>query len=203
MLFSAHYDHLGVDLPDNGDTVYNGADDDATGTVAVIALAEALSKSKAPHQRSYMFVCFSGEEKGLLGSRQFTKTPPVPLKQIVVDLNLEMLGRPASGNENCAWITGKEYSNFAEICTKSFAKVGVKTIDFAMATRLFSSSDNSPFAKKGIVAHSISASSLHQDYHQVSDELSKINLTHLTTIIRAILQAGTDFANRPEAPSYR
>ena len=202
VLFSAHYDHVGVGLPRDGDGIFNGADDNASGTTSVLTLAEAYAKSGVAHRRSFMFVGFSGEEKGLRGAREFAEAPSVPLEQIAVNLNIEMVGRPLPGKRNAAWVTGKQYSDFESIVEIGFERAGIELMDFERASGLFNSSDNAALASKGVVAHSISAGSLHEDYHQVSDHVDKLDLPHMTNVIRGIYEAGLEFANREARPAY-
>ncbi|MFM1870592.1 MAG: Arginyl aminopeptidase, partial [Planctomycetota bacterium] len=196
VVVSAHYDHVGIQQPIGGDAVYNGADDDATGTTAVVLIAEALAKSATPLRRSVLFVCFSAEEKGLLGSKAFADNPPVPRDRIVCNINLEMLGRPMPGNEGKAWITGVGYSNFADAVRPAMARAGVGLVDFQMSNMLFGASDNFSFVRHGIVAHSISAGSLHDDYHKPSDEVGKLDIPHMTKVIAGLREAVVDLAGR-------
>ena len=201
VLVSAHYDHIGVGREVNGDRINNGADDDASGTTGVLLLAEALARQPAP-ARSILFVCFTGEEKGLLGSKAFAARPPVPLDKIVANLNLEMLGRPEPGKQGKAWITGAELSDFAAIATSALAASGVEVIGFGMASQLFMQSDNWSLAQKGVVAHSLSAGSLHQDYHQPSDEVEKLDIPHMTKIVRGLHGLVLELANREQPPQW-
>jgi hypothetical protein len=201
VIVSAHYDHIGTGAPVNGDSIYNGADDDASGTTAVVTIAEALAKAPPP-RRSIAFVCFSAEEKGLRGSQAFAQEPPFPLAQVVANVNIEMIGRPPGGGQKKAWITGSEYSDFAAIARPALARAGIELTDFDMATMLFAQSDNYSLAAKGVVAHSISAGSLHHDYHQPSDEVSKLDLPHMTAVIRGLREMVLEFANRAAAPAW-
>lgn len=201
VVVSAHYDHVGIGQPVAGDSIYNGADDDASGTTGVLLLAEALAKAP-PLQRSVLFVCFSAEEKGLRGSAAFAAEPPVPLAKLVTNLNLEMLGRPEPGKEGKAWITGADLSTLAEIVTPVLERAGVEVVPFAMAAQLFGASDNYSFAKLGVVAHSISAGSLHRDYHRPSDELGKIDIPHMTKIIQGLYEVVRELANRDTVPAW-
>lgn len=201
VVVSAHYDHVGVGTAAAGDSIYNGADDNATGTTAVVLLAEALAKMPAP-QRSILFVCFSAEEKGLRGSRAFCERPPVPREQIVANVNIEMIGRPEEGKQNHAWITGAEFSDFATIAAAVMPAAGVEITEFRMARQLFRASDNYPFVQHGIVAHSISAGSLHADYHKPSDEIGKLDIPHMTQIIRGLAAFVRDLADRETPPQW-
>jgi hypothetical protein len=203
VVVSAHYDHIGVTSRprDDGDRICNGADDNATGTTAVLLLAEAMAKLP-PTARSVLFVCFTAEERGLAGSAAFCKAPPVPLDAVVANLNVEMIGRPEAGKEGMAWITGADLSDFAAIVAPSLLTRDVALTEFAMAGRLFAASDNWSFAQKGVVAHSLSAGSLHADYHQVSDHVDKLDIPHMTKVIAALLQATIDLANRDAVPQW-
>jgi hypothetical protein len=201
VVVSAHYDHVGTGRPVDGDAIYNGADDNATGTTAVVLLARALAKLP-PLQRHVLFVCFSAEERSLRGSAAFCQEPPVPLAKVVANLNLEMLGRPEPGQQQKAWITGADLSDFAAIAAPALQRGGVALVEFPMATQLFTASDNWSFAKQGVVAHSLSAGSLHQDYHQPGDEVGKLDVPHLTAIVRALVEVVQEFGNRDQAPQW-
>lgn len=200
VVVSAHYDHVGTGVPVDGDDVYNGADDDATGTTAVVLLAEALAKT--PMRRSVLFVCFSAEERGLKGSAAFCERPPVPRERLVANLNLEMLGRPEEGKAGMAWITGPGHSDFAAIVSAALAKGGVEVIPFPMADNLFAASDNFSFVRHGIVAHSLSAGSLHADYHRPSDEVERLDIPHLTKVVRALVGVVRELADREQPPAW-
>lgn len=201
VVVSAHYDHVGIGAPVGGDGIYNGADDDATGTTAVLLLAEAMAKEPAP-RRSVLFVCFSAEEKNLRGSAAFVERPPVPLEAIVANVNIEMIGRPEPDQQGKAWITGSDLSDFAAIATAALQKTGIEVVPFRMAGQLFSGSDNYSFAKRGIVAHSLSAGSLHADYHRPSDEVGKLDIAHMTKIVRGLHDVVRAFADRDEPPAW-
>jgi hypothetical protein len=202
VLVSAHYDHLGIGTPVNGDSIYNGADDDASGTTAVVVLAEALAKSGPRPARSIAFICFSGEEKGLRGSRAFAEDPPIALENVVANVNIEMIGRPRADDRMAAWITGADLSDFAEIAGPALMRAEVRLVGFEMADRLFDRSDNASLARKGVVAHSISAGTPHRDYHQPSDEVDKIDLQHMTAVIAGLAEVVLEFAQRDERPAY-
>lgn len=201
IVVSAHYDHIGIGVAIDGDMINNGADDDATGTTAVVLLAEAMAKM-APPRRNILFVCFAAEERGLLGSAAFCDKPPVPLAEVVANLNIEMIGRPAEGNEGKAWVTGSKLSDFASICDAAMSKSRSALVAFPLSDKLFQQSDNFSFVGKGIVAHSISAGSLHPDYHQPSDEVEKLDIPHMTKIIRGLLDVTIEFANRDQPPAW-
>lgn len=201
VLVSAHYDHIGVGPMVGGDGIYNGADDDATGTAAVVLLAEALAAGPRP-RRSVAFVCFAAEEKGLLGSRAFVTDPPMPLAQVVANVNVEMIGRPPPEGPRRAWITGAGYSDLADIAGPALQRAGITLVEFALADALFAMSDNFSLAHAGVVAHSISAGSLHADYHQPSDEVSRLDLPHLVAVVRGLREVVLELANRPARPAW-
>jgi hypothetical protein len=204
VLVSAHIDHVGISLPQRGgqDAIHNGADDDATGSTAVILLAERFAARKTKPKRTLAFALFSAEEKGLMGSAALAENPPFPLEQIAVNLNLEMLGRPEPGKRFYVWFTGISQSDFAARATPAFHAAGLDVIDFAMGEQLFFASDNASFARKGVVAHSISAGSLHDDYHQPSDEPARIDAEHMAAAIAGIERAIDVFDAAPDRPSY-
>jgi hypothetical protein len=203
VIVCAHYDHIGI-APSVGDrdAINNGADDDATGTTAVLLLAEHFARQATRPSRSLLFVAFSAEEKGLRGSAAFVADPPVPLEKIAAVVNLEMLGRPEPDRSPYVWITGKDYSDFATIAGEALVGSGVEMSDFAMARQLFGASDNFPFARAGVVAHSISAGSLHRDYHRPSDETERIDHAHMTAVIGGIARVVAAFADRDAVPVW-
>ena len=200
IVVSAHYDHVGVGAGQGGDNIYNGADDNATGTTAVVVLAEALAGQRL--QRNVLFVCFAAEERGLRGSRAFCDRPPVPLEKVIANLNIEMLGRPEAGKQKQCWFTGAGYSDFASVCEAALISTGVGVVDFPMGNQLFWASDNASFVRKGIVAHSVSAGSLHDDYHQPSDEVDKLDVAHMTAVIRGLCDVTKALADRDAPPVW-
>ena len=190
LLISAHLDHIG--LQDRGaDLVNNGADDNASGVTAVIALADAFAALKQRPKRSIIFTTFWGEEKGLLGSKAFAKQPPWPLDNIVANINLEMVGRPEPDAREKIWMTGWKHSNLGELMNTGATRAGVEVFNRQdIGEMLYTRSDNQSFVQMGVVAHSFSAGSLHSDYHQPSDEWSKLDIAHMTKVIQGLF-AGT------------
>jgi aminopeptidase YwaD len=184
VLLSAHLDHLGVGKPVNGDSIYNGADDDASGTTAVLELARALG-SGPPPKRTVVFALFGSEELGGLGSAYFREHPPLPLQHIAVNLEFEMLGRadPAVKSDT-VWLTGWERSNLGpELAARGAKLVG----DPHPKNNFFARSDNYVLAKKGVVAQTVSSYGLHSDYHQPSDDLAHIDFKHMDAAIGSLL----------------
>jgi hypothetical protein len=184
LLLTAHLDHLGIG-PANaaGDTNYNGADDDASGTTAVLALAHILANGPRP-RRTIIFALFGSEELGGFGNRAFLAHPPVPLNSIVANLEFEMIGRPDPAvPAGTLWFTGFERSNLGPELTKHGAHL-VK--DPHPTQNFFRRSDNYALAQQGIVAQTVSSFGLHKDYHQPSDELSTIDFAHMTKAIASM-----------------
>ena len=199
VLLSAHLDHLGVGQPVNGDDIYNGADDDASGTTAVLELARVLGKGPKP-KRTVIFALFGSEETGALGSQYFRLHPPVPLKQIAVNLEFEMLGRadPAVKGDTM-WLTGWERSNLGP----TLAAHGASLVgDPHPEQNFFARSDNYDLAKTGVVAQTVSSYGLHKDYHQPSDDLAHIDFKHMDAAIQSLLQPVTWLVNSSFTPNW-
>lgn len=195
ILLSAHLDHLGVR---DGKT-YPGADDDASGTVAVMELARTLAKEPPP-QRTVVFALFGSEEAGLIGARYFLKNPTFPLKNIVANLNFEMIGRAdAKVKPNELWLTGWERSNLGpEMASHGAQLVGDPHPDQGF----FQRSDNYALARTGIIAHTVSSFGLHKDYHQPSDELSTLDFPHMINAIASMIEPIRWLANSPFRPAW-
>jgi Peptidase family M28 len=185
ILLTAHLDHLGLGPAKNGDRIYNGADDDASGTTAVIELARVFAGSARP-ARTLIFVLFGSEEIGGYGNRYFLDHPPIPLERIVANLEFEMIGRrdPALPRDGL-WLTGFERSDLGpELARHGAALVA----DPHPEQNFFKRSDNYSLARRGIVAQTVSSFGLHPDYHQPSDEISRIDFPHMTRAIASMVQ---------------
>jgi Zn-dependent M28 family amino/carboxypeptidase len=189
VLLTAHLDHLGVAAkqvaaqPVNGDSIYNGADDDASGTTAVLNLARVLAHGRAP-KRTVVFALFGSEEMGGYGARGFLDHPPVPLNSIVANLEFEMIGRPdAAVPEGTLWLTGYERSNLGPTLAAHGAHL---VADPHPDQHFFERSDNIQLARQGTIAQTVSSFGLHKDYHQVTDEISTIDFKHMTTAIQSM-----------------
>jgi aminopeptidase YwaD len=184
ILLSAHLDHLGIGVPVNGDNIYNGADDDASGTTAVLELARILGRGVRP-RRTVIFALFGSEELGGLGSGYFFDHPPVPLKDIAVNLEFEMIGRrdPAV-KDDTLWLTGWERSNLGpELAAHGAPLVG----DPHPKEGFFARSDNYLLALKGVVAQTISSYGMHKDLHQPSDDLTHLDFKHMDVAIGSLV----------------
>jgi hypothetical protein len=184
ILLTAHLDHLGQSTATSGDAVYNGADDDASGTTAVLALAHLLATGPRP-KRTIVFALFGSEEIGGFGNRAFLAHPPVPLSQIVANLEFEMIGRPDTAvPAGTLWLTGYDRSNLGP----ELAQHGAHLVnDPHPKEQFFQRSDNYALARQGIIAHTVSSYGLHHDYHQPSDEVRTIDFTHMTNAIASMV----------------
>ena len=199
ILLTAHLDHLGVSQPVNGDAIYNGADDDASGVCAVLELARILGKGPKP-KRTVLFVLFGSEELGSLGALWFHEHPPMPMKDIVANLEFEMIGRddPAVP-PHTLWLTGFERSNLGQTLAQHGARL---VADPHPTENFFARSDNYGLAKQGIVAHTVSSFGLHADYHQPSDEIARINFPHMDEAIGSMVGPVEWLANSDFRPAW-
>ncbi len=200
VVVSAHYDHVGIGRPVNGDSIYNGADDDASGTTAVLEIARLLGRQRPAPKRTVVFLLVTGEERGMLGTRWYLDHPVVPLDHTVANLNLEMIARPDSlaGGPGRAWLTGFERSTMGP----ALREAGIPIVpDPRPEQHYFERSDNYPFARRGIVAHTLSSFGLHADYHQPGDEARFADPVHLAQVIAAAARAVRLLADGP-APTW-
>jgi len=200
VLLSAHLDHLGAGREVNGDKIYNGADDDASGVTAVLELAEALAAGPKP-KRTVVFVLFGSEEIGGWGARYFQEHPPVPVESLVANLEFEMIGRPdAAVAARTLWLTGYERSDLGP----QLAAHGARLVaDPHPEERFFQRSDNYVLARKGIIAHTVSSFGLHQDYHQPSDDLAHVDFVHMTDAIASMVEPVKWLVNTDFKPQWK
>jgi hypothetical protein len=212
----AHYDHVGTGRAVNGDSIYNGADDDGSGTTALLAMAEAFAKGPRP-KRSILFVWHMGEEKGLWGSEYFTNYPTVPLQSIVTQLNIDMIGRskkPADTNPRNRMLTGSdeiyvigskmmstELGDLSERVNSSYLglKFNYHYDEPNDPERLFYRSDHFNYAKKGIPII-FYFDGVHEDYHQPSDHADKIDYDKMLKVTRTIFVTANEIANAAARP---
>ncbi len=199
ILLTAHMDHIGIGKPVNDDNIYNGADDDASGCVAVLQFARALAREKAP-KRTVLFVFFGSEETGGQGNQYFLQHPPVPLKSIVANLEFEMIGRADSAvKPDELWLTGFDRSNLGP----ELAKHGAKLVaDPHPKESFFQRSDNYALAKQGVVAHTVSSFGLHSDYHAPGDDVAHIDFNHMEQAIHSMLGPVRWLANSEFKPEW-
>jgi Zn-dependent M28 family amino/carboxypeptidase len=203
VVFSAHMDHVGVGPAVNGDSIFNGADDDASGTTAVLEVAQAFAAAAAKPKRSLIFLLVSGEEKGLLGSRHFAANPPVPLERIVANINLDMVGR---NHPDTVVAIGQEYSDLGatvqQVAQRHERELELKVApDLWPQENLFMRSDHFSFASRGVPAIFFTTG-LHEDYHKQSDEPGTIDHDKLARIARLIHQFGAEVANSAARPQW-
>jgi hypothetical protein len=195
VLIDAHYDHLGIRPGVGGDSIYNGADDDASGVVAVLEIARALAAGPAP-KRTVVVAATTGEEVGLLGTRWYIAHPVRPLESTVANLEIEMIGRPDSlaGGPGRGWLTGFDRSTMGEL----FASAGLPIVaDRRLDQEFFMRSDNIAFAERGIVAHTLSSFNLHNDYHQPTDDIAHVDFAHMTRLVDVAVRAARLLADSP------
>ena len=193
VLVTAHFDHVGIGRPVEGDSIYNGADDDASGVVGLIEIARALES--APPRRTVLFAAMAGEELGLLGTRWYVGHPAVPLAATVAALNLEMIGRPDTAiGPGRAWLTGYERTTMGSILTDAGLAVDP---DPRPGKGFYERSDNIAFARIGIPAHTLSSFGMHPDYHSPDDEVERIHFDHLDAVVGAAAEAVRILADGP------
>ena len=202
VIFSAHYDHLGIGKPDaKGDSIYNGANDDASGTTAVIMLAEYFSKLNN-NERTLIFVAFTAEEIGGFGSQYFSRS--IDPDKAVAMFNIEMIGTDSKWGNNSAYITGYEKSDFGKILQSNLVNSQFKfEPDPYPAQNLFYRSDNATLAALGVPAHTISTSKMDSEpnYHKQSDEIETLDMKNMTEIIKAIAISSKTIISGKDTPS--
>jgi Zn-dependent M28 family amino/carboxypeptidase len=184
----AHYDHVGVGRPINNDSIFNGADDNASGTTAVLQLAEAFAKAERRPERSVVFMAFSAEERGLLGSRAYVDTPLLPLDKCVGMVNLDMVGRCVNkkvsigGQGRCPDLIAFNEEENARLASPYTLAYDIDSYFFR--------SDQANFARKRIPVLFFFTGE-HGDYHKVTDEFAKINLVDMVGITRLVARTVT------------
>ncbi len=206
LLITAHYDHLGI--RDNGtpDHIFNGANDDGSGTASVIEIANALAALPTRSKRSIVFMTQFGEELGDLGSRYYAQHPVFPLAKTVVDLNLEQLGRtddlegPRVGAFN---LTGFDYTDLPAVFRRAGAQTGIQVIKHEKnSDSYFTRSDNAAFADAGVPSTTLSVAYDFPDYHKAGDEWPKLDYENMAKVDRTVALAALDIANNPQAPQW-
>jgi hypothetical protein len=201
VIFSAHYDHIGIQPAVNGDSIANGADDDASGTTAVIELARYF-KQMNNNERTIMFVAFTAEELGLVGSKYFSKQ--MNADSVIAMFNIEMIGKESKFGKNAAFITGFDRSNFGSILQKNLEGTEFKFHpDPYTEQNLFYRSDNASLAERGVPAHTISTDQIDKDkyYHTVDDEYQTLDIENVKSTIRAIALSARGIVAGTETPS--
>lgn len=206
VLVTAHYDHLGIRKDKGDDPIFNGANDDGSGTVSVIALARAFDAQQVRPKRSIVFMTVFGEEHGLVGSRYYGAHPLVPVADTVANINLEQVGRTddSEGPQvRAAAITGADYSQVADVLRKAGEATGIRMTKHPVnSDRYFAFSDNQALADLGVPAHTISVAYAFPDYHGPADTWDKIDYANMAAIDRTVALAVWTIANDPKAPRW-
>ena len=202
VIISAHYDHLGIMSKEGQlDSIYNGANDDASGVTAVLALAKYF-KEQNSNERTIVFVAFTAEEMGLVGSTHFGKG--IDAAKFVAGINLEMIGKTPSFGPNTAWLTGFERSDFGKIIQKNLEGTGYQLFPDPYANfNLFFRSDNASLARLGVPSHTFSTTPIDVDkeYHQASDEATTLNMTVITQTIQAVAKGTESIIKGKDTPT--
>jgi hypothetical protein len=203
VVLSAHMDHVGVGRPVRGDSIYNGADDDASGTTGLLEVAQAFASMPQRPARSILFLAVSGEEKGLLGSEYFSDHPTVPIGSIVANVNIDMIGRNAPGD---IVVIGKNYSSLGPLVERLAAEnprlLGLAANDDRWpGERFFFRSDHYNFARKEIPAVFFFAGP-HEDYHQPSDEVERLDVDKAARVSRLVFLTTHAIATDPQRPQW-
>ena len=205
VLVTAHYDHVG-ERGTAEDAIYNGANDNASGTAAVLAIAEALAAAPRPPRRSVLFVAFCGEELGLRGSYHFAEQPVRPLDTMVAHVNLEMLGRPGPEQPPVAWIPGMSRSELGDWLSAANEDAGVRFVD---GTEIgpeeggaFARSDNYPLALRGVVAHTVAAGTIDELYHSPDDESDRLDYERMAVLVKAVARGVWRLAEHDGQPGW-
>ncbi|MBC5839697.1 M28 family peptidase [Flavobacterium muglaense] len=207
VIFSGHYDHLGIGSPEEGqphdakDSIYNGANDDAAGTTAVILLADYFKKMNN-NERSIIFTAFVAEELGGYGAKYFSKQ--LDPEQVMAMFNLEMIGTESKWGRNSAYITGFDKSSMGEILQKNLEGSQFKFHpDPYPEQQLFYRSDNATLARLGVPAHTISTSKMDNEpnYHKASDEIGTLDMNNMTEIIKAIAISSSTIISGKDTPT--
>ncbi len=202
VVFSGHYDHIGTSKPNaKGDSVFNGANDDAAGTTAVIMLANYFAKLKN-NERTLVFVAFTAEEIGGFGSQYFSKN--INPDKVVAMFNLEMIGTESKWGKNSAYITGFEKSDFGKILQQNLKGSAFRfEPDPYPKENLFYRSDNATLAALGVPAHTISTSKMDNEpnYHKVSDEIASLDMNNMAEVIKAIALSSKTIVSGKDTPT--
>ncbi|WP_256386222.1 M28 family peptidase [Singulisphaera sp. GP187] len=206
VLLTAHYDHIGIRPSAADDRIYNGANDDGSGTVAVIEVASALAKLKQRPRRSLVFVAFFGEEKGLLGSRYYARHPLVPVAKTVADVNLEQVGRTDSSEGPqvaTASMTGIDFSTVGDVFQAAGQAEGIRVYKHPRnSDAYFARSDNQALADLGVPAHTLSVAFDYPDYHGLGDHWDKVDYVNMAKVNRLTVRALLMLANDPAEPQW-
>lgn len=203
VVLSAHFDHVGIGPAIAGDSIYNGADDNGTGTAALLEIAEAFARLPQAPRRSILFLHVSGEEHGLLGSEWYSDHPTVPLDRIVANVNVDMIGR---NSPDSIVVIGQGYSSLGDVVNAAAAanRTDLRltvTDDLWPEERFFFRSDHLHFARNGVPAVFFFAG-VHEDYHRPSDTVDKIDPDKTARVARLIYHTVASIANAADRPQW-
>ena len=219
VLLTAHYDHIGttatakgmaMDKPKANDQIYNGANDDGSGTVSVIEIGSALARLNPHPKRSVVFMTFFGEERGELGSQYYGKHAVFPVPKTVADVNLEQVGRTDEIEKgktvrqlDTASLTGFDYSDVTKYLEEAGKQLGIKIYkDEEASDAYFTRSDNESLARQGVPAHSLTVAFEFPDYHGLGDEWQKIDYENMARVDRMVALALVGIADSEKQPEW-
>lgn len=196
VIISAHYDHIGMKKDGEGNLIFNGANDDATG---VLALAEYFAK-EGNNERTILLITFTAEEMWLIGSKYLGKG--IDATKVIARINLEMIGKESASGSKTAWLTGFDRSDFGKMIQKSLEGSGYKLFPDPYARfGLFYRSDNASLARLGVPAHTFSITQIDKDYHQIIDEAETLDIGVITETIKAVTKGKESIIEEVDTPS--
>jgi hypothetical protein len=206
VLLTAHYDHIGIGSAINGDAINNGANDNGSGTAAVVETALALGSMRERPRRSILFLTFFGEERGLLGSRYYARHPIVPLEKTAAMINLEQVGRTDDSEGarlKAVSVTGLDYSSVGAVLQRAGQRTGIAVERHPRHSDMyFRASDNIALAEQGVPAHTICTSFQFPDYHGRGDHWDKIDYENMALVNRMIAVSAWMLADDPKEPEW-
>jgi Zn-dependent M28 family amino/carboxypeptidase len=206
LVLTAHYDHLGVRGSGDGDHIFNGANDDASGTSSVVEIAKALAALPQRPRRSIVFMTLFGEELGDLGSRYYCQHPVFPLAKTVANINLEQLGRTddTEGARLLQYnLTGFDYTDIAAFLSQAGERTGIRVVRHEQnSDSFFGRSDNAAFAEAGVPSTTLSVAYIYPDYHRPGDEWPKLDYDNMSKVDGAVALGVYRIADSAEAPQW-
>ena len=207
VLVTAHYDHVGAVIKEGPDTIFNGANDNASSVSALIEMARAISSARFKPRRSIAFIGYFGEESGLVGSRYYASKPVFPIDKTYAQVNLEQLGRTddvEGPRVKAATVTGWDRSGVGPALAAAARPLGIRIYKHEKySEEFFERSDNEALAKLGVPAHTVSVAYAFSDYHALGDEAGKLDYANMTAVTRALRVGVVALANRQTALTLR
>lgn len=206
VLVTAHYDHIGTTSPVDGDAIYNGANDDASGVASVLELASTFASLEQRPKRTLVFMTVFGEEEGLLGAMYYSRNPVFPLAKTIANINLEHMGRTDSSEGpqlNRLFLTGYDFSNVADVFQLAGKQTGVEMVHHPTnSDAFFDRSDNAAFAQFGVPAHTLGVAFEFPDYHGLGDHWEKIDYDNMARVNRSVATGLWMLAESHETPHW-